>query len=225
MVSHRSRPVATATFWTFLLITVGSVSSAETLVKDFTLPSATDAKVLHLADFSGKVVLINFWRTSCSDSRRESPKLVALYKKYHDKGLEIFGVSDDTSDSVAQIPGYLKQYGITWAIGLNDQAEFMRELYKPNDMGGTPSNFIVSRSGQVTALGKDLNEETGEKLETAVVHALVDPAPSHPTISQRELTPAPQNTQFSAVTKLRKWRGSETTKVGRHSLLRPMAKF
>jgi len=174
----------------FFFLVSTRIFSAGTPVKDFTLPSATDGRLLHLADFSGKVVLINFWRTSCSDSRRESPKLVDLYRKHHDKGLEIFGVSDDTFDSVAQIPAYLKQYGITWPIGLNDQGEFMREL-RPADMGGTPANFIVSRSGDVTALGKDLNEETWKKVEAAVVHALSEPPPAHPIISQRELTVAP----------------------------------
>jgi peroxiredoxin len=174
----------------FAALAVVTAAPAAASVRDFTLPSATDGRLLHLADFSGKVVLINFWRTSCSDSRRESPKLVALYKTYHDKGFEIFGVSDDTSDSVAQIPAYLKQYGITWAIGLNDQGEFMREL-RPVDMGGTPANYLVSRGGEVTALGKDLNEETWKKLETAVARALSDPAPNSPTIPQREPTAAP----------------------------------
>lgn len=174
-----------------LMLAGGSVSSAGTPVKDFTLPSATDGRLLHLADFSGKVVLINFWRTSCSDSRREAPKLVNLYRTYHDKGLEMFGVSDDTSDSVAQIPPYLKQYGITWPIGLNDQGEFMRELYQPVNPGGTPANFIVSRSGEVTALGKDLNEETWTKLEAAVRRALAEPAPTHSPIAKRELSAAP----------------------------------
>jgi peroxiredoxin len=174
----------------FLAVAVRTVFSVGAPVKDFTLPSAIDGRLLHLADFSGKVVLINWWRTSCSDSRRESPKLVALYKKYHDKGLEIFGVSDDNSDSVGQIPGYLKQYGITWPIGLNDQGEFMREL-RPADMGGTPANLIVSRSGEVGTLGKDLNEESWQKLETAVARGLAEPVPNRPSISQREPTAAP----------------------------------
>lgn len=175
----------------FLAVGVSTASFAGTPGKDFTLPSATDGRVLHLADFSGKAVLINFWRASCSDARRESPRLVGLYRRYHDKGFEIFGVSDDTSDSVAQIPAYLKQYGITWPIGLNDQGEFMREWYQPANIGGTPSNFIVSRSGEVTFLGMDLNEESWKKLESAVDRALADPAPSHPTISQLELIAAP----------------------------------
>ena len=168
---------------------ITSLSSAGAPVKDFTLPSATDGRLIHLSDFSGKVVLINFWRTSCSDSRREAPKLVNLYKKYHNQGLEVFGVSDDTSDSVAQIPTYIKQYGITWPIGLNDQGEFMREL-RPTDMGGTPANFLVSRGGEVVALGKDLNDQTWTKLEAAVARALAEPVPAHSAISQRELTAA-----------------------------------
>lgn len=192
MLNVRSRTIARVSFLACsLILTASAASFAGTLVKDFTLPSATDGRLIHLSDFSGKVVLINFWRTSCSDSRREAPKLVNLYRKYHDQGMEIVGVSDDTFDSVAQIPTYIKQYGITWPIGLNDQGEFMRELYKPVDPGCTPANFLVSRSGEVTALGKDLNDGSWKKLESAVTRALADPAPSHPTIAPRELSTAP----------------------------------
>jgi peroxiredoxin len=191
-MAHRwslNRPY-TLVLFLFLLAARPTGLFAGTPVKDFTLPSALDGRLLHLADFSGKVVLINFWRTSCFDSRRESAKLVDLYKKYNAKGLEIFGVSDDTSDSVAQIPAYLKQYGITWPIGLNDQGEFMREL-RPTDLGGTPANFLVSRTGEVTALGKDLNEASWQKLEAAVVRSLADPVPARPPMNRRELTTAP----------------------------------
>lgn len=192
MLNVRSGTIARTPFLTCsLILVVCAASFAGTPVKDFTLPSARDSRLIHLSDFSGKVVLINFWRTSCSDSRREAPKLVSLYRKYHDQGMEIVGVSDDTSDSVAQIPTYIKQYGITWPVGLNDQGEFMRELYKPVDPGGTPANFLVSRSGEVTSLGKDLNDDSWKKLENAVTRALADPAPSHPTIAPRELGAAP----------------------------------
>lgn len=186
-------------------------SQAAATVRDFTLPSATDGRLLHLSDFSGKVVLINFWRTSCSDSRRESPKLVTLYEKYHDQGLEILGVSDDTSDSVGQIPTYLRQYGITWAIGLNDQGEFMREL-RPVDMGGTPANILVTRSGEVTALGKDLNADTWAKLEAAVAHALAEPVPAHSAITQRELTAAPALSLPTYKGKQSSWRTSRASR-------------
>src|ERR1700731_1980685 len=140
-----------------LLLKIPPVSySAENHAKDFTLPTATRKSLIDLSDYSGKVVLINWWRTSCSWSQKESPRLVELYKKYHDKGLEIIGVSDDTADSVAQVPAYLKRYGITWPVGLNDQGEFIREI-RPLGQGDTPGNYLVSRSGEITYLGLDRN--------------------------------------------------------------------
>ncbi len=58
------------------------VFCSDTPVKDFTLPSATSDSLIRLADYSGKVILINWWRTSCAWSQRESPKLVDLNNRY-----------------------------------------------------------------------------------------------------------------------------------------------
>ena len=66
------------------------------------------------------MVLINWWRTDCPWSQRESPKLVGLYQKYRPKGLVILGISDDHGSTVGEIPAYLKRYNITWRVGLND---------------------------------------------------------------------------------------------------------
>ena len=165
-------------------------SSADTTVKDFTLPSATSNSLIHLSDYGGKVVLINWWRTSCAWSQKESPRLAELYKQYHDKRLVILGVSDDTSDSIGEIPAYLKRYGITWPIGLNDQGEFQREL-RPMDMGGTPGNLLVTRSGKLITLGVDRSPETWEKLVAAVKQALDEKVPAVSPVLPRKLEPAP----------------------------------
>jgi peroxiredoxin len=174
-----------------LLLTIPLVSySAENHAKDFTLPSATSKSLIHLSDYSGKVVLINWWRTSCSWSQKESPRLVELYKKYHDKGLEIIGVSDDTADSVAQVPAYLKRYGITWPVGLNDQGEFIREI-RPLGQGDTPGSYLVSRSGEITYLGLDRNPGDWPKLEEAVVRGLAQASPASAAVKPRELPRVP----------------------------------
>jgi thiol-disulfide isomerase/thioredoxin len=60
---------------------------------DFTLPGL-DGKVVRLADFRGKVVLINFWTTWCTACISEIPELIALQKNHHD-GLALLGVSLD----------------------------------------------------------------------------------------------------------------------------------
>src|SRR5699024_4809173 len=53
---------------------------------------------LQLADFKGDYLLIDFWASWCVPCRKGNPDLIKLYKKYHPKGLEILGVSDDDSD-------------------------------------------------------------------------------------------------------------------------------
>jgi peroxiredoxin len=177
---------------TLILITVLAQTSLadDKTVKDFTLPSATDASFIHLSDYSGKVVLINWWRTSCGYSQRESSRLVELYKKYRGQGLEILGVSDDTPDTVAQIPAYLKQYKVTWPIGLNDQGEFMREV-RPLGQGETPGNYLVSRGGKVTYLGLDRTPQSWQQLEETVIRLLAEPVPKTAAILPRQLEKAP----------------------------------
>lgn len=159
-------------------------------VKDFTLPSARDSSLVRLSDHSGKVILINWWRTSCGFSEKESPNLVALDKKYRSRGLVILGVSDDTSETVGDVPAYLKRHNIAFPVGLNDQGEFMREI-RPKGSGDTPGNYLVSRSGELIFLGLDRSPEDWKKVEAAVVRLLDDTEPGRPAIRPRPLDTAP----------------------------------
>lgn len=175
--------------WILLLeFTIPLLAYAQ--VKDFTLPSATSNALIHLSDYSGKVVLINWWRTTCTWSQAEAPKLVELYKKNREQGFQIVGISDDTNDSVAQVPAYLTRYGITWPVGYNDQGEFMREI-RPLGQGDTPGNYLVSRSGQISYLGLDRTPEAWAKLVKAVQGALAEKPSTVSPIAQRKSDPAP----------------------------------
>jgi cytochrome c biogenesis protein CcmG, thiol:disulfide interchange protein DsbE len=57
--------------------------------------TAFDGTTFDLAKLRGKVVLINYWATWCAPCRKEMPKLDAFYRHYHDRSLEIIGISID----------------------------------------------------------------------------------------------------------------------------------
>ena len=59
--------------------------------------STPDGIEIALSDFAGKgkYLLINFWASWCKSCRTDNPGLVKLYRKYHDKGFEIVGISLD----------------------------------------------------------------------------------------------------------------------------------
>jgi len=58
-------------------------------------------KTLSLSDFRGQYVLIDFWASWCKPCRAGNPHLIKLYKKYHTKGVEFIGISDDDSNPKA----------------------------------------------------------------------------------------------------------------------------
>jgi thiol-disulfide isomerase/thioredoxin len=87
-----------------------------------------NSKPLKLADLKGKVVLLDFWGTWCGPCVASIPKLIELNEKYHDKGLVIIGIHDDTKDSIQTLEKELNKLSkerwngkeIPYAIVLDD---------------------------------------------------------------------------------------------------------
>jgi thiol-disulfide isomerase/thioredoxin len=68
---------------------------------------------ISVAGFKGKVVLVDFWATSCGPCRDELPNVIATYKKHHADGFEVIGVSLDSDRN--KLEAFLRQEdGMTW---------------------------------------------------------------------------------------------------------------
>jgi len=71
-----------------------------------------DGKPFSLASWKGKVAIVEFWAMHCPICMREMPKMVKLYEKYHDKGLEVVGVNLDDDES--KLRDTIKTHSIAW---------------------------------------------------------------------------------------------------------------
>lgn len=123
---------------------------------DFVLKDQNDHDV-HLADFKGKVVLLNFWATWCGPCKEEIPTFVEMYDKYHTKGLEIVGVSID--DKPEQLRPFMQQWHMQYPV-VQMQSDIESE-YGP--FFGVPTSFFLARDGAICT--KHLGPVTKEQFE------------------------------------------------------------
>ena len=75
--------------------------------------TALDGREVDLARLKGKVVLIEFWSTTCGPCIGEMPEVKAVYDQHHSEGFEIIGISlDDKKKELRERAGRLKRYRV-----------------------------------------------------------------------------------------------------------------
>jgi len=135
---------------------------------EFALKDA-NGKVVHLADYRGKVVLLDFWATWCGPCTVEIPWFTEFQRKYKDRGFEVLGVSMD-EDGWKAITPFVTQKKVNYRIVLGDD--------KTGDQYGgleaLPTTFVIDRDGRIAAVHVGL---AGKKdFEDAIETLLQAPA-------------------------------------------------
>lgn len=129
-----------------------------------------DGKMVNLANYSGKVLLIDFWATWCGPCLRELPNVREVYEKYHDQGLEILSISLDYEDRkpLADYRQWIAENGMTWKH-IYDGKGWNSELAGKYFVASIPAAYLIGPDGSMAASGDDCR---GEKLEESVKTAL-----------------------------------------------------
>ncbi|GAC1437522.1 MAG: hypothetical protein NVS1B11_34070 [Terriglobales bacterium] len=114
------------------------------LAPDFTLKSL-DGKDVHLSDFRGKAVLLNFWATWCEPCKIETPWFVQLQNQYGPAGLQVIGVDMDEDSNSQDIAKFAKTMGMNYPVVLGKES--VTESYGGVDY--LPASFYIDRDGKV----------------------------------------------------------------------------
>jgi len=141
---------------------VGSETKAQPLDLKFI---SVDGTKFDLANWRGKVVLVDFWATWCGPCRREVPTVVSAYRKLHDKGFEIVGISLDRSKE--QMLEFAKDKGMTWPQYFDGRV-WDNTVATRFGIEGIPAMWLVDKQGRVRTT------EANDNLEAEITKLLAE---------------------------------------------------
>jgi cytochrome c biogenesis protein CcmG/thiol:disulfide interchange protein DsbE len=101
-----------------------------------------NGKPVSLADFRGKVVVLNFWATWCPPCRREIPDFIDLQREYGSRGVQIVGIALDEPEKVQ---AFARQNGMNYPVLLGSDEISM----KYGGIEGIPTTFIIDKDGKI----------------------------------------------------------------------------
>ena len=124
-----------------------------------------------LADFFGKVMVVNLWATWCGPCRREIPELVKLHKEFQSRGVEMIGLTTENPDASAEkVRKFIQDFQIDYRIGWAP-VEVGAALMQGHD--AIPQTFVISRDGRILKhFGGFSPANTSAELKQALEDAL-----------------------------------------------------
>ncbi|MCM4168167.1 Thiol-disulfide oxidoreductase ResA [Arenibacter antarcticus] len=141
----------------------GKSTSIGAIAPDFSGPTPNGGKI-SLKEAMGKVTIIDFWAAWCKPCRVENPNVVNVYNKYHEKGLNIIGVSLDRKEE--DWKKAIADDNLTWNH-ISSLDYFDDAIAKLYNVDAIPATFILDENGVIIAKnlrGPALEEKISELL-------------------------------------------------------------
>ena len=134
---------------------------------------AIDGSTFKLADYHGKVVLVNLWATWCGPCRNEIPDLVTVSQEFKSKGVEFIGLTNEDPETTEDtVKDFIREFKITYKIGWAEQ-NFSLDLMQGQVRNNIPQSFVISRNGRVLKRFIGFSKvETPDKLRQALEDAV-----------------------------------------------------
>lgn len=159
-------------FLAAIFIAVAVVFSTTTLAADnaklepaFSLPGVNSSQV-NLADYRGKVVLVDFWASWCTPCIRSFPWMDEMVEKYGEQGFEIIAINMDQEAILAE--KFLQRYPNKLTIAFDPQGS-VAEQY---EIMGLPNSFILNKQGEIVYKHVGFRLAELEKYEAEILSLL-----------------------------------------------------
>ncbi len=111
----------------------------------------------------GKVVLVNFWATSCATCMKEMPQIVATHRKYQGRGFDTLSVAM-SYDPPAYVARYAETRALPFGVAIDNTGAIAKGF---GDVRVTPTTFLVNKRGEI------VKRYVGEP-DFAALHRLVE---------------------------------------------------
>ena len=132
-------------------------------VPTFSATTMDGGKVNFPSTYKGRVVMIDFWATWCGPCTRELPTVLKAYGKYHDKGLDLLGVSFDEANMTDKVTAFAKAHDMTWSE-IYEGKFWETTIGKQFGVEAIPFSVLVDGdTGQILASGNAMRGESLEK--------------------------------------------------------------
>lgn len=134
------------------------------IVPEIELPNTVDS-MIKLSSLNGKVVLIDFWASWCAPCRAANPYVQKLYKKYHEKGFEVFAVSLDVKKQ-AWLKA-IKKDKLTYTQVI-DNSGWNSKVAEQFFVDMIPTNFLLDQNGKIVGInleGKELFDKVKQLVQ------------------------------------------------------------
>jgi len=152
MSRHFPRRVAGLTIiQTMSLLTILGIVlfAALSLFKKEVAPAVSfrtlNGEQIAMESLRGKVVMVNFWATSCSTCVQEMPEMIETYKKYSDRGLEFIAVAM-SYDPPSYVLNYSESRQLPFKVALDTDGQAAKLF---GDVKLTPTTFVIGKDGSI----------------------------------------------------------------------------
>jgi cytochrome c biogenesis protein CcmG, thiol:disulfide interchange protein DsbE len=154
--------------WAGVLRAAPGANDPERLAPDIKLPAA-NGTLVSLAEFKGKVVLVDFWASWCSPCRQSFPAINALFDDFHDRGLQVVAVNVDQErrDADAFLSGRPHTIDVVF-----DPAGKSAKAF---DLQGMPTSYLIGRDGTIRFVHTGFNDKVLAAYRREISQLLEEP--------------------------------------------------